>query len=134
VSSILPTFVTNSTDPAAARRSAAARVFQVAYDESLMVTRAELLKSRGYTVSSALGNEAARQALSRSAEYDLFIVGHAAELRAREEIAEWIRKNFPRAKILALNPPYHPHLHQADYNVQQDGPESWLAILQRAFD
>ena len=32
-------------------------VFQIAYDEMLLIKRAELLKNRGYEVSPVLGNE-----------------------------------------------------------------------------
>lgn len=123
----------NSTKTGARARKAELRIFQVAYDEALLVTRAELLKSRGYAIDSALGNEDAMQALSRASSYNLFIVGHAADLRTRQEMAEWIRAQFPSVKILALNPLYHPELAAADYNVWQDGPEAWLGVLETAF-
>jgi hypothetical protein len=39
------------------------RVFQIAYDEALLIARAELLEERGYEVGSVLGNEEAQRVL-----------------------------------------------------------------------
>lgn len=119
--------------PTAAQPTPVRRIFQVAYDEALLVTRAELLKSRGYLVKSALGNEEAKEMLSNASGYHLFIVGHAAANQTREEMAAWLRQKFPAARILALNPPYHSELASADYNVRQNGPEVWLEILRTKF-
>ena len=104
-------------------------MFQIAYDQALLFTRAELLKSRGYHVESALGNDDAKQHLAGSSGFELFIVGHAADRRTREEMAAWIRERFPSVRILALNPPHQPELANADYNIRQDGPEVWLELL-----
>jgi hypothetical protein len=58
------------------------KVFQIAYSGELMFTREALLKSRGYVVESALGNEAARKALEAgSDDYHLFILGHPDHMR-----------------------------------------------------
>lgn len=50
---------------AAESQSDGKRVFQIAYDEMLLVSRAELLKSRGYEVSSAPGNDDAKRILDK---------------------------------------------------------------------
>lgn len=105
------------------------RILQIAYSEGLLVTRAELLRSRGYEVVSALGNHAAKQLLSVGGSYDLFVVGHAAPQHERESIVQWLKTGFPGVKILALNPPHIPLLSAADLNVILDGPESWLALV-----
>ena len=39
------------------------KLFQIAYSPELMLTREAVLKSRGYVVESALGNEASKKAL-----------------------------------------------------------------------
>jgi hypothetical protein len=104
------------------------RVFQITYDESLAMTRELLLQARGYHVDSALGNEAAFRMLSRGPAYDLFIIGHAAPSTIRQEMAQWLRVNYPAAKILALNPPYQM-VHEVDYNIQLNGPEEWLQVV-----
>ena len=49
--------------PSAKKRTAKPVIFQIAYDEQLMATRAELLTASGFAVVSALGNEAAKAAL-----------------------------------------------------------------------
>ena len=54
------------------------RIFQVAYREEHFVARANLLRCQGYTVTSAIGNEAAKTVLPLLPPVDLFIIGHAA--------------------------------------------------------
>ena len=100
----------------------------------LLVDRAELLRNRGYEVSSALGNEGARRILDKSRRYRLFIVGHAAPTEIRGEMVRWLRANFPATKILALNPPSNPDLAEADYNFVFDGPEGWLSVVESVDD
>jgi hypothetical protein len=115
-----------SLDPAQWRGH---KIFQIAYDEILLITRAELLKKRGYEVSSVLGNEDARRVLSKGGDYRVFLVGHAAPQQERQEMARWIRNNFPQAKILALNYPEIGRLPEADFNFILNGPEEWLATI-----
>lgn len=111
------------------------RVFQIAYNEGLLVTRAEMLRLDGYDVVSVvvddedrvLGNEAAKRILDKSQSYQVFIVGHDAPREEREEMFRWLRDNFPSAKILALISPYESTLTGADYSVPLNGPEQWLA-------
>jgi hypothetical protein len=104
-------------------------VFQIAYDEGLLVTRAELLKARGYDVVSVLGNEAAKRILDTNRHYRLFIVGHGAPREEREAMFQWLRVNFPKAKILALTSPYESPVTTADYSIPLNGPEQWLAAV-----
>jgi len=105
------------------------KVFQIAYDERQLVARRELLRERGYEVSSTLGNEQAERFLERNQGYELFIVGHAAPSEVRAKMVRWLRANFPSSKILALNPPANPKLADVDYNFILNGPEPWLAVV-----
>lgn len=112
------------------RWRASKHIFQISYDEQMGMQRAKLLKSRGYSVISAIGNEAAKVALSPVQPYELFIVGHAAPVETRQEMVFWLRAKYPRAVIVALNPP-NQQLVRADYNVQQNYPETWLPVIAR---
>src|SRR5258708_18468179 len=105
------------------------RIFQIAYDEPLLITRAELLRSRGYEVHSAFGNNEAQRVLDKGEGYDLFIVGHAASKGTREAMVMWLKSRFPDTKILALNPLDDMKLPGADYNLILNGPEAWLAVV-----
>jgi CheY-like chemotaxis protein len=112
-----------------AKLQATKRVFQIAYDEDTGLRRAELLRSRGYAVISVTGNQPAKLLLSSIQHYDLFIVGHAAPEETRREIVDWLKGQYPKVKILVLNPP-DQQVVSADYNVKQNGPaESWLLIV-----
>jgi hypothetical protein len=118
----------------AARLHAAAtkRIFQIAYSEKLRNERAELLRHLGYRVISVIGNESAK-VLLKSIQLDiaLFIVGHAASEKTRNEMANWLKAEYPTVRILALNPP-NEWLAGADYNVIQNGPEKWLPLVSLA--
>ena len=108
------------------------KVFKIAYSPELMFTREAVLRSRGYVVESALGNEASKKALESGGSYHLFIVGHAAPEQVRQEMVRWVRQKFPNARVLALNPPNVAREHGADYNVALNGPGVWLAVVEQA--
>ena len=116
--------------PVAVRRETRPVVFQIAYDDKLLFARAKLLGSSGYKVISVLGNEAAKIALSATGHYDLFMVGYGADLKTREEMAEWLKVKYPDVPILALNPDEHQALDQANYNLVSNGPEEWLLVVE----
>ena len=116
--------------PPTARRKSKPVIFQIAYDEQLMASRAELLKSHGFTVISVLGNEAAKAALAAPRQYSLFLLGHGAPPNARREMADWLKANYPKIALLALNPPFQKELEPADYNVVLNGPEEWLFVVE----
>ncbi len=110
-----------------AKLQATKRVFQIAHDEELALQRTQLLKSQGYIVMSVIGNEAAKVVLSSTQHYDLFIVDHAAPEETRKEIVDWLRANYAKAKILALNP--GQQIPSADFNVTHDAPDKWVPIV-----
>jgi hypothetical protein len=112
-------------------RAAKPVVFQIAYDQHRLVTRAELLRHSGYEVVSVVGNEAAKVVLSTQEQYcNLFIVGHAAPEETRKEMVDWLKAKYPNVRILALNPTDH-QLAGADYNAHYfNGPNQWLSIVE----
>jgi hypothetical protein len=107
-------------------------VFQIAYDEHRLVTRAELLRHNGYEVISVIGNEAAMVVLNSPQHCDLFIVGDAAPEQTRKEMVDWLRARYPHVKILALIPADHRQLVDADYNAILNGPAEWLSMVAAA--
>jgi hypothetical protein len=116
--------------PLAIRRTTRPAIFQIAYDDELLIGRANLLESSGFEVVSVLGNEAAKIALSSFGHYDLFMVGHGADLKTREEMADWLRAKYPDVPILALNAAEHQALGHANYNLVLNGPEEWLLVVE----
>jgi CheY-like chemotaxis protein len=111
-----------------AKLQATKRVFQIAYDEELALQRTQLLTAQGYIVISVIGNEPAKVVLSSTQHYDLFIVDYAAAEETRREIVDWLRANYAKAKILALNPPGQ-QIPSADFNVTHDAPDKWVSIV-----
>jgi hypothetical protein len=72
------------------------REFWIAYDEMLLVSRAELLKYRGYEVGSARGKDGANRIFDKCDRYRIFIRGHAAPKETREDRVRWLKAPFPR--------------------------------------
>ena len=107
------------------------RIFQIAYDELLLISRAQVLKDRGYDVTSVLGNADAHRVLAKGEKYRTFLIGHAAPQAERQAMVMWIRTQFRDAKILALNAPPYGALPEADFNFVLNGPEEWLAAVAR---
>jgi len=69
-------------------------VFQIAYDEHRLVTRAELLRHDGYEVLSAVGNEAAENCPKLAATLRIsFSSGDAAPEQTRKEMVDWLRQD-----------------------------------------
>jgi hypothetical protein len=106
-------------------------VFQIGYEERETKARAEMLRRFGHEVISVTHNEAAKVALSSYHDVDLFIVGHTAPQQTREEMVVWLKTNYPKVKIVALNPSKQ-HLLGADYNVVLNDHDEWLSLLAAA--
>lgn len=110
-------------------KSPAKRIlFQIGYDEKGLNARAELLRRFGHEVISVTHNEAAKVALSSYQDVDVFIVGHTAPEQTRKEMVAWLKTNYPKVKIVALNPS-KDQLVGADYNVVLNDHEEWLSLL-----
>ncbi|HTW74825.1 MAG TPA: response regulator [Steroidobacteraceae bacterium] len=109
------------------------RIFQIAYDDqSEMYLRASLLRERGYEVQSVLGNQAAKDVLVSWPRYDLFIIGHNAPEATRVEMVQFIRANYPRQPIIALNAAAGMQLCNLPYNAPVDEPGIWIPLVQQA--
>lgn len=104
-------------------------VFQIGYDKKAMNARTELLRRFGHEVISVIDNDGAKVALHTIPAVDLFIVGHTAPEQTREEIVAWLRANYPKVKIVALNPSKDRELTGADYNVLLNDDNEWLSLI-----
>lgn len=79
------------------RRKSKPEVFQIAYNDVLMTTRAGLLRSIGFKIESVVGNEAAKAALTdNSKRYALFIIGRDAAATVRRDMAVWLKSKYPK--------------------------------------
>jgi len=113
-------------------RPAAKRIlFQVGYEEKGLNARVELLRRFGHEVISVTHNEAAKVALSSFRSVDVFIVDYTASERTRKEMVGWLKANYPKVKIIALNPSKN-QLSGADYNVVLNDHDEWLSLLAAA--
>jgi short-subunit dehydrogenase involved in D-alanine esterification of teichoic acids len=65
-------------------------------------------------------------------DVDLFIVGHTAPEQTRKEMVDWLKTNYPKVKILALNPSVNRKLSGADYNMILNEHDEWLSLLAAA--
>src|SRR5215467_12440280 len=105
-------------------------VFQISYDdEKGSAARETLFRSFGHEVVSVVDNDAAKRALASIPNVDVFIIGHTAPEQTREEMVDWLKANFPKAKIVALIPSAIPELLCADYNVPQSDWAAWVSLF-----
>jgi hypothetical protein len=105
-------------------------VLQIAYEADLGTSRANLLRLNGYEVVTVCGNEAAKVVLTKlPPDWNLFIVGHAAPASVRETIVGWLKDNYPKVYVLALNGPEVSELTGSDFNAKLNDSEKWLAII-----
>ena len=70
--------------------------------------------------------------MSARLDYDLFLISHRAPEQTRLEMMYWIRAQYPKAKILTLNPPQHEQLDELRYNAPYDAPDIWLPMIEAA--
>lgn len=104
-------------------------IIQIAFQESLLRTRAAMLKLRGYSVLSALRAEGLA-ALPESVYHraGLFLLGHAATLEERAKLVQQIRQKNPALKILALKSTVHAsNVPGADATCDLEDAETWLS-------
>ena len=106
-------------------------LFQVSYQEKGLNARVELLRRFGHEVISVTHNEAAKVALSSFRDVDLFIVDYTAPEQTRKEMVGWLKANYPKVKIIALNPSTD-QLVGADYNVVLNNHDECLSLLAAA--
>jgi hypothetical protein len=105
-------------------------VFQISYDDDRgSAARETLFRSFGHEVISVADNDAAKRALALIADVDVFILGHSAPDQTREEMVDWLKANFPKAKIVALIPSASPQLLCADYNIPQSDWAAWVSLF-----
>jgi hypothetical protein len=106
------------------------RVFQVAYNEAYVYERARLLRQHGYHVQSVIGNDAAKVMLNDRPRYDVFVVGSDAPEETRLEMVRWLLENYPRQRIVALNPPGQRKLDGLEFNANTENPAEWLPLIE----
>jgi len=105
-------------------------VFQISYeDDRGSAARETLFRSFGHEVVSVVDNDAAKDALASISNVDVFILGHTAPEQTGKEMVDWLKANFPKAKIVALIPSAIPELLCADYNVPQSDWAAWVSLF-----
>lgn len=105
-------------------------VFQIGYgDDRGSAARETLLRSFGHEVISVADNDAAKRALVSISNVDTFVLGHTAPEQTRKEMIDWLKVNFPKAKIVALIPSACPQLLCADYNIPQRDWAAWVSLF-----
>ena len=122
--------ITNLTGETLSTKAPAKQiVFQIGYDQKDLNARAELFRRVGHEVISVADNQAAKNALTAIHHIDVFVVGHTAPEPTRREMVDWLKANFPKAKIVALIPSASRQLPRADYNIVLNDWDEWLALL-----
>jgi len=105
-------------------------ILSVSYDWPLLVTRDQVLRKAGYTVTSALGFVDAIR-LCREIRYDLAIIGHSMPLPDQQALLEEIRKSSS-SPVLSLFRSSDGALEGADYDLDaMEGPDALVSVVKK---
>ena len=115
----------NSTE----RVFVAARIFQVAYDRTLLHLRELALREGGYVVASAYGNPDSERLLADEAPFDAFLVGWSTTHDKRKAMVGWLKRRWPAIPVVAIQDSFQAPIPGADINTTHDTPEEWLAAV-----
>ena len=96
-----------------------ALVLCTGWDQSLLDTRALILKSKGHEVHQARTQSEVVSACE-SHEFDVAVIGQSLSNRMKPVVASLIRQKCPNVKVLEL---YQPHLGKAVADA-----DSWLEV------
>jgi CheY-like chemotaxis protein len=78
------------------------KILHVEFDRVLLTTRHVLLETAGFEVISCFSSMAAREVSTGNAQFDIFLIGHAASMLERNDLVTWIRAHFPGVPVIAL--------------------------------
>ncbi len=106
------------------------RILQIAYYESLLRTRAEMLQRSGYHVASVLGNHQAKSAAPQLVPgTDLVMVGFSGSHADRTAITRWLKQQYPRVKVVVLQAHSSERFPDADCATLSEDPEIWMGAI-----
>ena len=107
-----------------------ANILQVAYYRGPLVTRARMLESRGYHVTSVLVNdEALGLDAAVIAAADSIVIGFSAPHPVRAAMIRWFKQFYPNIPVVALQFHSAESFPEADSGTVSDDPEVWLAAV-----
>lgn len=106
-------------------------ILSISYDESLLRTREWLLRSVGFSVTSALGfTEAAKHC--RNSGFDLVVIGHSIPRNDRLALIEQI-KTHNHTRILSLRRQGEEPISGVHHSVESsEGPDVLIAAVKAA--
>jgi DNA-binding NtrC family response regulator len=106
-------------------------ILQIAYYDGLLSTRAFLLESWGYRVTSVCGNENAMKALDEAllSSVDLCLIGFCAPLSQRTAMLHWLKRTCPRIPVVVLQSHSAEQFPAADGVTMSEDPELWRTII-----
>jgi len=107
-----------------------AHILQVAYDTALMQTRALMLESRGYRVTSVCGN---RQAMALGpgglADFDAAVIGFSSTHPDRQQMVKWFKANRSSLRVVVLQFDTFEKFPDADFVSPSEDPAAWLGTV-----
>jgi len=111
----------------------ASHILQVAYYPNLLKTRALVLESAGYQVTSVLGNnEAMKLDASTIATFTLAVVGFSAPPSVRTSMVLWFKARYPKIPVVALLSSPWERFPEADAATLSEDPKVWMKMVAKA--
>ena len=111
------------------------KILQIEFRESILVTRADILRSAGFAVDSILGSDPTwKTRLSQSGDYDVIVIGHGSTWFDRRDLIAFFRASLPSLPLIALLRRTDQPFHDASHNCPADDPVVWLKTIRKALD
>ena len=105
-------------------------ILSISYDESLLHTRAWILETAGFKVTSALGYSQAVRHCQNA--FDLIILGHSIPHDDQQSLLD-VMRSHNHSRILLLRRPGDPVVADVDYSLEAwEGPEALLSVVKKA--
>jgi DNA-binding NtrC family response regulator len=105
------------------------RVFQIAWDQTLLRIREFILRQNGFAVVSVFGAAQAREQLADDAPFDVFMVGWSTSHKDRIAMVAWLKERWPKIPVVAIHDSFQRPIAGADVTATHDTPEEWLAAV-----
>ena len=108
------------------------KVLQLEYRQSILVTRAEILRSENFSVDSILGTDSNwKFQLSKTEVYGVIVVGHGSTWFDRRDLIAFFCATFPNVPVIALLRRSEEPFYDAAYNCPADEPVTWLKTIRK---
>ena len=107
------------------------KVLQIEYSQSILLNRANILRSEGFVVDSLFRDETSETRIQSNEEYGAVVIGHGGPWSDRRGLIDRLRQKYPKLPVIALFSRVDEPFQNASHNCPADDIVQWFGIIQR---